>query len=148
MKIKHKQTNIERNLSFADWIREYVRKELDKDWEILNLNDVVKVKTLHKDGKVSITLMSKSQANNHKRQFSTTTSILKDKVKMEFYEDYLKTKILKNHLSLRKKSWYNLPAIKAKLEIITKSKISKEAWFMIRGIVIIVIASIIIAALK
>ena len=103
MKIKHKQTNIERNLSFADWIREYVRKELDKDWEILNLNDVVKVKTLHKDGKVSITLMSKSQANNHKRQFSTTTSILKDKVKMEFYEDYLKTKILKNHLSLRKK---------------------------------------------
>ena len=96
MKIKHKQTNIERNLTFGHLIKEYARKELYKDWEVLNLENVVKVKTLHKDGKVSTNLMSNGQAKNQKNQFPTSTNILKDKITMEFYQEYLKNRILKN----------------------------------------------------
>ena len=95
MKIKHKETNIEMNPSFGEWIREYVRKELYKDWEILNLSDVVIVKTLHSGGKVSTTLMSKGEAKNHKNQFSNNVTVLKDSVTMEFYTEYLETKIIK-----------------------------------------------------
>jgi hypothetical protein len=108
------------------------------------------VKTLHSGGKVSTTLMGIREAKNHKNQSSNNVTVLKDSVTMEFYQEYLENTILKtkNHLPLRKKIWYNLPAIKQRLETITKSNISKEAWFVIRGITIIVIASIIITALK
>jgi hypothetical protein len=97
MKIKHKETGIERSLLFGEWIREYVRKELYKDWEILNLLDVMIVKTLHIGGKVSTTLMSVGEAKKHKNQFSTSTTILKDVVTMEFYQEYLESKILKKN---------------------------------------------------
>lgn len=150
MKIKHIESQVETYLKFGDWIRQYVRKGIYNKWEVVSLDGVYKVYTVRDNGEISITLMSKSEANKHKNLFSSKVRISKEKVTMEFYKEYLETKILKNknHLPLRKKNWYNLPAIKAKLKRITKSKLSKEAWFMIRGIIIILIATIIIAALK
>ena len=112
MKIKHKETGIERSVLFGEWIREYVRKELHKDWKILNLLNVVIVKTLHSGGKASTTLMSKGEANKQKNQFSTSTSILKDVVTMEFYQEYLDGKILKiKNQSLFKRFLSNILAI-------------------------------------
>ncbi len=148
MKIKHIESQIETSIEFREWIREYVRKDIYNKWEVVNLKGVYKVYTVRDNGGSAITLMSYSEANKHKNQFSSKVRISKENVSMEFYRNYIETKILKNHLPLRKKYWYNLPNIKAKLEIIIKSKISKEAWLIIRGIAIIVIASIIIAALK
>ncbi|WP_340915810.1 hypothetical protein [Polaribacter butkevichii] len=138
MKIKHKETKIERNPTFGEWVREYVRKELYKDWEILNLNNVVKVKTLHKDGKTSETLMSKRDAERHKNQFSTSTSILKEKVTMEFYKEYLETKILKN----QNKSSQNhfLKRIRyAIFEKIRPKAILKPIW---KSIVVIILSGL------
>lgn len=142
MKIKHKETNIERNPSFGEWIREYVRKDLYKDWEILNLNNVVKVNTLHKNGKVSETLMSREQAKRQKNQFTSSTTILKDVVTMEYYKEYLESKILKNqNQSLFNRFLSNILAI-----LIPKANPKKKAEPISRneliGIIGVVIAFI------
>ncbi len=87
MRIRHKETNIERSLSFGEWIREYVRKELYKDWEVLHLDDVFKVQTLFNEtGRTSVTLMSGNDARNHKNKSNgVSVNILKEPVTMEFY---------------------------------------------------------------
>jgi hypothetical protein len=144
MRIKHKETNIERSLSFGDWIREYVRKDLYKDWEVLTLENVVKVISLKKDGKVSETLMSKGVAEKHKNQFNgvngISVKIEKEPVEMEFYQEYLETKILKtkNQSSLNKSSqnhfWNKIRYVI--FEKIRPKRILKPIWKFI----IIVIA--------
>ena len=43
MKIKHKETKIETNLSLHNWINDYVRKGIYKNWEIISFENVVKL---------------------------------------------------------------------------------------------------------
>ena len=141
MKIKHKETNIERNPSFGEWIREYVRKELYKDWEIINLNDVFKVQTLFNEtGRVSVTLMSRNDASNHKNKSNgVSVNILKESVTMEFYKEYLESKILKiKNQSLFKRFLSNLLAIFNPKEIPREkaAPISRNELIGIIGVVI------------
>lgn len=143
MKIKHRETNIEISLSFGDWIREYVRKDLYKDWEVLNLENVVKVISLKKDGKVSKTLMSKGVAEKHKNQFNSVNGISikieKEPVAMEFYQEYLETKILKRKSqSLFKRFLSNFLAIFKPIAIPKKKAepISRNELIGIIGVII------------
>jgi hypothetical protein len=146
MKIKHKETNIERNPSFGEWIREYVRKGLYKEWEVSNLENVVKVIYLKKDGKVSETLMSKRIAEKHKNQFNgvngISVEIEKGIVSMEYYNEYLYTKILKiKNQSLFKRFLSNLLAI-FNPKTIPKKKAEPVSRNELVGIIGVVIAFI------
>ncbi|UAM97802.1 hypothetical protein K8354_16150 [Polaribacter litorisediminis] len=152
MKIKHRETNIEISLSFGDWISEYVRKDLYKDWEVLNLENVVKVIFLKKDGKVSKTLMSKGVAEKHKNQFNgvngISVKIEKGIVSKEFYQEYLQTKILKrkdySNLSFIKKIKKSIPSIKKIKHKIINSTTSKWLGKLLFSIFVTVFGGIIL----
>jgi|TARA_B110000238_G_C15749946_1_gene278715 hypothetical protein len=144
MRVKHKETGNILGVEYLEWYNNYIKKGIYKKFEIVDYSGVVELQTLQKDGSMKKQPFDKSSAINNQRQFSNKMFIEK-KLSFETYDKWL---VMGNQPFLRKKNWYNLPAIKQKLETITKSNISKEAWFVIRGITIIVIASIIITALK
>lgn len=144
MKIRNIKNNRTDTVTYKEWKDEYINTGLYKDYEITDYFSVVELHRLKKDGTRSMTFMEKQNALETQIQFPNEF-----RIKELSFNGYNKWLIKdKNQSFLFIKSWYNLPAIKQRLEIITKSKISKEAWFIIRGIAIIVIASIIIATLK
>tara|TARA_R110000796_G_scaffold215536_2_gene331518 strand:+ start:4563 stop:4997 length:435 start_codon:yes stop_codon:yes gene_type:complete len=144
MKIKHKETGNSLGVDYLEWCNNYIKKGIYKKFEIVDYSGVVELQTLQKDGSMKKQPFDSGSALNNQRQFPNKMFIEK-KLSFQTYDKWL---VMGNHQFLRKNNWYNLPAIKQRLETITKSNISKEAWFVIRGITIIVIASIIIAALK
>lgn len=146
MRIKHKETDLESNISLNQWVQDYLRKGIYEKWDIVNFNNVVKLYRIKEDGTTVKSIIDKKYAKN---LVIEEPNIFKfeEGVSKQDYKDYLKIIFKNQNLSL-KKNWYNLPNIKTKLETITKSKISKEFWFIIRGVIIIVIATIIIIALN
>lgn len=144
MKIENIKNGKVINLTFKEWKDNYLSNGNYKNYKIIDYFSVVELHRLKNDGTASMTFMEKQNALETQIQFPTEF-----RIKELSFNGYNKWLIKENSQGfLFRKSWYNLPAIKAKLEIITKSKISKEFWLIIRGIAIIVIASIIIAALK
>jgi hypothetical protein len=104
MKIKHKETGKERNLSLYKWRTEYLKKGLSISWEILNLENIVTVQTIKENGETSITLMDLEQANRHKKQFNESVVINHERISKEFYLDFEKKSMNKSNTPQKKRT--------------------------------------------
>lgn len=121
MKIKHIESEIETSIEFGKWIREYVRKGIYKKWGVVSLNGVYKVHTVIDNGESVITLMSSSDATKHKNQYNSKVRVSKEKVSIEFYNNYIDNRILKKNQSDFEKSSF-LKRLSKRIEQIIKPK--------------------------
>jgi hypothetical protein len=136
MKIRHKQSGIETNLSLHIWVKDYLRKGIYDKWDVTDFYGVVKLLRIREDGTVSKSIIDRKVVEDLILKEPNRFSFEKG-VSNEDYENYLKI-IFKarnqSSSSLLNKTKYVIGKV-----IIQPIKILNPLWKSIVAIIVMVI---------
>jgi hypothetical protein len=138
MRIKHKETGNETNVTISEWTSQYLRNGKYPLWEIIDFNNVVKFYRILDNGKTKKMLMdlsfAKQTVNKNPKEFSYT----KEPITEQDYKEYLNLIFKNNQSSLNKSSqshfWNKIRYII--FEKIRPKRILKPIWKSIVAIIL------------